>query len=272
MSFATMLVDAGLDKIADKRITLAVELANLHSAKLIGAAAVSVRPVILDDTVIPAPLIRDEYKFAENLLAARKARFNELAAACHQPADWRSDIDTPESFFCRHAGSADLIISGPNTDLDSLNAINLGELILGAGRPVLMMPEAAEAVTFRRVMVAWKNVREARRAVADALPFLHRATSIVVAQSREQQSADAAEESLASLLAFLSSHGISAISTVLHDDVKGTASQLLDCARNNNIDLIVAGGYGHSRLREWILGGVTQQFLQQSPVCCLFSH
>ena len=140
-----------------------------------------------------------------------------------------------------------------------------------AGRPILVVPQAAEAVSLDHVVLAWKDTRETRRAAFDALPLMTRAKHVTVVQlAAETELADAREE-LADVAQWLESHGIAA-DTVAVATEAGESRQLNALAKDRGAGLIVAGGYGHSRLREWALGGMTRDLLLNPELCAVLSH
>jgi nucleotide-binding universal stress UspA family protein len=124
------------------------------------------------------------------------------------------------------------------------------------------------------VVVAWKDTREARRALQDALPLLHHADEIVITEVCEK-SDDLAPSGarLRDVARYLAGHRIAAAVAERVRPVDDTAANtLLRLVEDESADLIVAGAYGHTRLGEWVFGGMTQALLAESPVCCLFSH
>ena len=121
-------------------------------------------------------------------------------------------------------------------------------------------------------MIAWKDTRECRRAVRDALPLLQRAGQVLIAQIGEDGSEPAAKRALSDVTEYLVCHRV-IVAAEIRQRSKGPAGTLLlQLAKDEGADLIVAGGYGHSRMGEWIFGGVTHALLAASPVCCLLSH
>ena len=145
--------------------------------------------------------------------------------------------------------------------------------LFGAGSPCLMLPRWTEPhVWGRRVLIAWKNVPEAARAVHDAMPILQRADAVCVAMAEHGAAHDASlAESVERLLRHLGRFGVrSETRTVLTNDSAGKA--LLDEVGRWSADLLVMGGYGHSRLRERVIGGVTRTALRESPIPVLMSH
>lgn len=145
--------------------------------------------------------------------------------------------------------------------------------LFGAGSPCLMLPRWTEPhVWGRRVLIAWKNVPEAARAVHDAMPILQRADAVCVATAVHGAAHDSnLAESVERLLRHLWRFGVrSETRTVVTNDSAGKA--VLDEVERWSADLLVMGGYGHSRLRERVLGGVTRTALRESPIPVLLSH
>ena len=110
------------------------------------------------------------------------------------------------------------------------------------------------------------------RAVRDALPFLRQAKEVLVVEIGENNSKSQGKKSLADVTRFLGRHGIMAADEIWKHARGPAATELTELVRAEKADMIVAGGYGHSRLGEWIFGGVTHQLLASSPVCCMLSH
>ncbi|WP_133123371.1 universal stress protein, partial [Methylobacterium frigidaeris] len=120
----------------------------------------------------------------------------------------------------------------------------------------------------RQVVIAWKDSPEARRAVTAALPFITHAKEVFVLSAGGEARFQGAEE-VAEHLAQHRAHVTTHLLDVPGHDV---ADELLRFTARQTADLIVMGGYGHSRLREWLFGGVTRTILEVAPVCCLMSH
>jgi nucleotide-binding universal stress UspA family protein len=139
-----------------------------------------------------------------------------------------------------------------------------------SGRPVLTGPADAEHLDLRRVVLAWKDTREARRAMADALPLMRRAERVLVVQAPEPGQQDPAI-ALADVAEALRQHGVRAAIRVLPDD-RDAAEAILEVSVEEDAQLIVAGAYGRARLTEWAFGGVTRKLLQQDAKFVLLSH
>lgn len=138
-----------------------------------------------------------------------------------------------------------------------------------AGRPVLVVTPAP--LRLDRVLLAWKDTRETRRAAADALPLLRKAGHVCVVEMADEADLTDVRRRLADVAGWLGKHGVEA-------ECLGTAStgddpkRLSAIAGEQEADLVVAGAYGHSRLREWALGGVTRTPLSQAGRAMFVSH
>ena len=149
--------------------------------------------------------------------------------------------------------------------------IEVSDLIMRAGRPVLMAPPGAAGLKLTRTLVCWKDSREARRAVADALPILKASAGVDVVELAHEHEIEAARGRVADVGDWLHRHGVEA--TCVATPLTGTESAHLSAiAEDIEADLIVAGAFGHSRLREWAFGGVTRDLLVKAERCTLVSH
>jgi nucleotide-binding universal stress UspA family protein len=146
------------------------------------------------------------------------------------------------------------------------------DLVLQAGRPLLVVPSSVKWLDLRSALVAWKDCLEARRAVADALPLLAKVKEVTVAGIAEEEGSQAAvRRQTEDVVNWLSRHGIVARAHV--PACCGNAVQQLDrIAADTGAGVVVAGAYGRSRFREWVLGGVTQHLVGQTARCALLSR
>jgi nucleotide-binding universal stress UspA family protein len=168
----------------------------------------------------------------------------------------------------------DLLITSPQEDSSLFNptaSVNVADLVLRAGRPVLIVGAGVESLDLRSVVIAWKDTREARRALEDALPLLTRANRVTVielAASADLRMAGSRTEDVAKWLA---RHGIAASART--DPSHGNdVGQLADIVRELDAGMLVGGAYGHTRLREWALGGVTRDLLLCPSRCAFVAH
>jgi nucleotide-binding universal stress UspA family protein len=173
----------------------------------------------------------------------------------------------------REARYANLIMMQASSPWESIyREINVGASILGAGRPVLVVPSGAKPIRAAHVVIGWKDTREARRAVVDALPFLHEAERVTVLQICEKDQGAEEPPGLNDVINYLASHRVRADGRTETRTSGSGAEKLISFALDQDADLLVTGAYGHSRLNEWIFGGVTLDLLKSSPLCCLMSH
>jgi nucleotide-binding universal stress UspA family protein len=261
-----------------KRIELALALAQVHHASLIGLAAGLPRVPVefyangfagIPTSMHFASLEREELE-AEFQRAA--AVFAEVTENSEIKTEWRSELDFPASALSKAADAADLIVIGCGSDstFGEYRVATAGDLIMRAGRPVLAVPTTVGALIGRNVLIAWKSTGEARRAVSDAMPLIRRADNVHIVHINEGNNGEShgAED----LKALLARHDVFAHVESLGRGDGPIEELLLKSTRRHGADLIVAGAYGHTRLREWILGGMTRGLLARSSVACLMSH
>jgi len=240
---------------------------------LIGVVGWAPRPAFAaEGVIIDAALTAREQQEVTARFAAAEVGFRALTKTLRQ-VEWRSGLDFAIEVVAAAARAADLVIVGrERTESDRYHSLDPGSTILRAGRPVLVVPHDAERVAARRVVIAWKDTRECRRAVRDALPFLTTAEEVLLLEVCERGCEQEAERRLDDVTAYLVRHRV-AVGAKAYLHAKGTtASKLLGFAKDEQADLLVAGGYGHSRLGEWIFGGVTRELLETSQISCLLSH
>jgi nucleotide-binding universal stress UspA family protein len=183
-------------------------------------------------------------------------------------ARWFREIGAEPYWVTEYGRAADLLVIGrPGKGGGSLETIE-GALI-DSGRPILIPAAAPLAAVPETVVIAWKATREAARAVTAALPFLQIAKQIVIMTVAEDHSAR--ENDAARLMAGLRWHSVPITVRHLQPDGHHAAENLLAAAREQ-VALVVMGGYGHSRLREWIFGGFTQHVLRGCEVPVLMAH
>ena len=213
---------------------------------------------------------------AEEAASLRSALANESVISEVRVTE--SPFSTPAQIAAQHARFKDITVmsgadSGGSPDWTRVHGI-FSELLLGSGRPVLVIPPGysrREAV--RHVMVAWTPTRESARALHDALPLLHAASSVDLLEldpAAEQSGEDG--QPITDIAMHLERHGLKVNLMTRQRQAQSVASALLGYAEDSDADLLVAGGYGHSRLREWTLGGATRDLLRHSPIPVMYSH
>jgi nucleotide-binding universal stress UspA family protein len=183
-------------------------------------------------------------------------------------AEWHVETGEEPRWMAAYGVAADLIVAPRATGEDVLARSTLEAVLLESGRPLLIPTALAMPASFERIAIAWKPTSQAARAVALALPFLTRAKEIVVMTVAEAaDEGDDADRLVRNLLW----HGFAAKAERLEPGPEGAAATMLASARER-ADLLVMGGYGHGRLREWVFGGFTQHVLVDAPVPVLIAH
>jgi nucleotide-binding universal stress UspA family protein len=277
MDCASMMVYVDDVDSANARIELACDIADLFEAGLIGISATVPDMPMIDPYTGGAMLGQvwaQEQEIAADEVKRAEARFRNVAGSRRTQAAWRGAVDYPAELVAREARAADLIILGRESLRPApRHAADPGDVMMAAGRPVLVVPpKLPQRQILSHVLVAWKDSRESRRAVADALPFLRKAKLITVMEIAESGDEGANHRSVDDVANFIRLHGAAAIPLALPANDQSVADRLLGYAEANGAGLIVLGGYGHARAREWIFGGVTRSMLKTSPICCLFGH
>ena len=276
MSYATILVHAEVDPAAEPRLRLAADLADQFDAALIGVAAEMYEPSTAASAAgyFDGETLVAEGKAVEEDLKLAQSKFNEAAKSVRAGAEWRCGVAMPHEMITHQARAADLIVAGPRrTEAYGFQTrADPGDLVMQAGRPVLVVPLDLAKLDASSVVIGWKDTRESRRAMSDAMPFLKRAKQVLLAEIAEPRDETEARVQLADVAEYLRRHGVKASTTVREPGKATVAEALLEIADMQDAGLIVAGGYGHTRLREWIFGGVTQEFLADAHRAVLFSH
>lgn len=188
----------------------------------------------------------------------------------------RGPLDRLPTLLAREARSADLVVVGqPDPETGSADEALLVEAaLMESGRPVLMVPATGAAFQIpRRAVIAWNASREAPRAVHDALSLLLAAEEVVVLVVDPQEIAsDLGREPGTGVAAHLVQHGVAARVKTVSSDRRATGEFILGQAEDEGADLLVMGGYGRSRLRKVLMGGVTQHMLDRATMPVLLSH
>ena len=265
MSCKTILVNLDIDTPIESAVHAASDLAERLHATLIGVCAANAEwPVYpVDGGPVVADLYdqeRDEIKVTFQTLHAEFDRLTKNSGN----VEWREVLDSPTTALAGLSRVADLVImsaaKGAATR-DSVRRAAPSSVVLQAGRPVLVLAHGRDQIPLKKALVAWKDTREARRAVADAVPLLALAedvTVVTVAKTIEPWT----RQSLADVAAFLERHGIK--TRVEAIEAVDENAKLTRTIESSEADLVVSGAYGHSRLREWAFGGVTRFLLDKA--------
>ncbi len=269
-------LDHGFD--CKRRIEAALALAKRHKAELVGIYANAAPP---------------QYYYGESVLMSRslgiikelqvqsrdavETAFLEAAAEADVPAFMRAGTSSPSETVALLGRTTDLIVVSQENreDVEAAHEIEFVEqTLLTAGRPVLAIPSSGEfPVIGDRVLCCWDGSREAARALADAAPILRLASHMVVLTMDEGAASPKHEAPFEDLATYCVAQGMPAPEHVRRD-IKGVGvgSTILNAAADHSADLIVMGAYGHSKLRQWALGGATASILKSMTVPVMFSH
>ncbi|GLU33756.1 universal stress protein [Trinickia caryophylli] len=279
MSYTSILVHLDTSEAAERRLEFAFKVAHQFDAGL-RALLTLVRPESGSFYVMAGAadyLMRQDRRNAERAESLERHLKTE-ASHTKVKAEWEVTRDDPNAAVPAAARLADLVIAG-QPDLDDPESLVADQfaanLVLQAGRPVLFMPYAGVCATVgTRVLVAWDGSREAARAIGDAMPFICRAkqTTVVAIDALEDEPPESRLPG-ADIAAAIARHGAQ-VGTVEIEGVHSAAigDALLSRAADLGADLIVMGGYAHSRWREIALGGATQTMLRTMTLPVLMSH
>ncbi len=276
MTYKTVMVGLALGQSNDARLEVAAQLAERFGARVIGAAAAEFSPPLYFTEGEPAQRLIDQgWAAVKNRLKELESEFRAAMQNRALEVEWRCAEDFPTRFIVRQARACDIIVVGEAARgglADPFVQVNPSDLVMQVGRPLLVVPEACNWLDLRSVLVAWKDTAEARRAVSDALPLLRKASEVTIVEIVEDE-ADRAAALLRveDVAAWLSRHGVQA-SQQVPGQCGDAATQLERVASDVGAGVVIAGAYGHSRLSEWILGGVTRRLINPVNHCSLLSR
>jgi nucleotide-binding universal stress UspA family protein len=273
-SIRSILVHVEPGAEAQPRLQAAVALADKLDAVLIGVGVEMLQTQGLAEAhgFADSTWLSDLQKLVEENLRNAETAFRAKTAGLRTA--WLALEELPAPALARISRSADLILAGgaPLKFIDAYRMAPTAELVLLSGRPVLVAPPEGGKFRGEAVVVAWKDTREARRALADALPFLQMAQDVVVQEICNDKEFGDAEVHTFAVVEHLKRHGVTARAKVTVAPNARTTVELGITADSIGADLIVAGGYGHSRLGEWVFGGVTRSLLESPERFVLLSH
>ncbi len=273
MSYRTILVLVAEDPRLDERLATARTLGQRFDAHVLGLHIMPLPVVPLgygEAAAYVGPEIIEAQRAANAEVAARlQQRFEAALAELAPDVAWRAVEGDPAVAALQAARTSDLVVA-PQSDLHGLDLLepDLAEhLAMGAGVPVLILPRGGwKADLGRRVLIAWNGSRQATRAVHDALPLLAHADGVTLLTVGEE-AAESAEEAIA----MLTRHELEVTGEQVAEVGEPLGAFLLRKAAEHGCDTLVMGAYGHSRLRELILGGTTRHILAHAELAVLAS-
>lgn len=270
-TYASILVHVEPELAASPRVDVAVRLARQFGAHLIGVGAEAMDYRFLYDG---GPMIAELAKAAEEQvdenLRRAEAAFKRDAGSVDN--EWRQARLDPARFVVRSARAADLVIVGPAKRNATARSIGPADIVMESARPVLIVPASGGHLQARCIVIAWKDTREARRAVAAAMPFLTRAEDVIVLSVCSADQTETIASETDDVVQWLKRHGVPARAVVTPSTEDQVAHELDVVASLEGADLIVAGAYGHNRTMEWAFGGVTDDLLHKPSRFVLMSH
>jgi nucleotide-binding universal stress UspA family protein len=272
-----IVVNLGLDA-GDPAGSFAISIAETFEAHVAGIAF-SYDPVIPGSVMggIPPEFIEMQRGQADKAAKTGLARFEQAAkrsAISYEVRLISTSVADAATQLGRLARRFDLAVVGQARREDNSAASDVVDetVLFESGRPVIVVPYIQKAgLKLDRVMIGWDGSRAAARAVADAMPFLEKAKQVEVV-TVSGKAAKANEAPGADLATHLARHGIKVnLKNITSPDID-VASTILSYVADSGADMLVMGGYGHSRLREFVLGGVTRGLLEAMTVPVLMSH
>jgi nucleotide-binding universal stress UspA family protein len=276
MSYKTIMVHLELSGDNEGVLAIAAQLAERFGSQVIGIAGAQPFQPLYEEGPMMGDVIVQERQELQKELDACQLQFRKALEDRVRHLAWRSEITFRPlaDYIADEARCADLIITGKDIGaalFDNTRRVNIGNLAVRAGRPLLIVPQGITHLALQHVFLGWKDTREARRAAADALPLLETAGHVTVLEVTSDKGAARADAHVKDVALWLEQHGISA-----RPLTAGTSSSQAGYFHaellNHKCDLLVAGAYGHNRLGEWVFGGVTEDVLLDPDFCVLLSH
>lgn len=275
--FKRILIHVGRDRSNTARVDLGAHLADRFGGRIIGAyLSPLIIPAAFAAGEFPTESLVEQEKLAQENIDIVKRKFLDQAASKGLQGEWHCFRDAGVSKLRRLARYTDIAIVGqvdPDMPEEALS-FRPEDLILASGRPTIVVPYiGALGQITRSIVIAWDGRREAARAVGDALPLLREAQSVqILSIDLRPEGASDADGSAPDLIGFLADHGVEAKSHLLASGDIGAADLLLSQLTDLGADLLVMGCYGHSRVRELFLGGMTKEILRHMTVPVFMSH
>jgi nucleotide-binding universal stress UspA family protein len=275
MTYSTLMVHVELGRSNAVLLAAAVDFAKRFKSAVIGVTGCQPMQAYYAEGYSGDVAEQEQTAIDDEIKAAESEFRSALASSKVDHVEWRSTCAYGPvlDFLAHEARAADIVLTGvARGDMfDSSRAVNTGDLVMKVGRPVLIVPLAARELRLDQVLVGWKDTRESRRAIADALPLLKRAAKLTLGAIVAEEDLAIARTQLADVALWLGRHGVTA-NQVVSPSIGDDADALWALEQDLGAGLIVAGAYGHSRLREWVLGGVTKNLLLSKDRYSLVSH
>lgn len=255
----------------------AAMIAAAHKARLIGLHVLDINHFI---GYMGAEMPAEIFDLQREKLMADAAQVEvEFKSICEEAGidfEWHCIEGNTQRLIDQHARYADLIcVCAPPASADAFTPSPIGEeLVFSSGRPVLIFPQEFSAATVGdQVMLAWDGSQEAAKAISQSMGILSAASQVSLVCVADHDLQDAQADTLGTdMNRYLKSHDVQAEAITVHAGSTAVGPFLHDCAIGHRADLLVMGAYGHSRIREFILGGVTHWALRHSTIPILMCH
>lgn len=283
MTVKNVLVHVDDSRHREKTNQVAILIADKFGADLTGCYVIPNIALALAGAgpggALAPEVIDDMQAEAEGRAAAAERDFRNQMRSIGRESEWtliNAEASSIRFSLAQEGRYADVIVVGQRDPEESI-ATDSGlasDLVVDAGRPVILAPygKTAESIG-ENVIIGWNDSREAARAVYDALPFLVRAKKVTVAEAIPENSVADEARPGSRIGDVLRKHGINVqVDPIYGVEDKDTANGLLTRAENIRADLLVMGGYSHSRLREGLFGGVTKSMIEDTTIPTLMSH
>ena len=274
MSIKNILVHVSSDEKEDFQLNVAIELALKYGAHLCGLYVIQrLNLPTYAGAYIPSGVLQAHEEAEQERAEKVQAEFSAMVDKAGCTSEWHCVQGYSDQQINLYGRYADLIVVGQAEEHNVLsNEISVEDhILIDSARPILFVPYIGTSLPIgKRILVAWNGSREAVRAISDAMPFLKQAELVEVVSVSKSSEQD--DDSLTNICKFLKYHNVNTEAHhVVSKDIS-VADTLLSRSADHNIDLLVMGAYGHSRLREYIFGGATHYMLQHMTIPVLMSH
>lgn len=274
MSYKTIVAIIQTPKDSERLLHAVMPLAARLDSHVVGVHAEALPMPMTTGMGFPdADFITTASEINRKRAAELETRFSAQCAHSAVASEWRAvESFSGDSAVAARAAArtADLVVASEADPKEMTHSADLDALLYDTGRPVLLVPLAGmKEGPFTKVLVAWSGTREAARAAFDALPFIMEAdeTIVVTVDAGEELSSSASQ-----LAAALARHGAHVSVSALKSNGHSVADVIASQVALSGADLLVMGAYGHSRLREFLFGGVTRSVLEHMPVATFMSR
>ena len=276
MNYSTFMVHLDLSAPNENLLRVTADLAQRFEARVVGVAACQPMRITDSQSYVSGDLVEADRAEIEKETNEAEARFRAVLQGRVSSLEWRSAVSIVAlaEYVAQQARIADLLVTAPDrgwSRIDSSRHVGVGDLVMRVGRPVLIVPPEVDRLSSDSVVIGWKDTRETRRAVVDALPLLKQAGRVTVVEIAADAEMAAARAHLADVVEWLRRHDVAAEALAV-PATGNDGARLHAIAEEKGAGVLVAGAYGHNRLREWVLGGVTHDLLLRPARCSLVPH